>query len=53
MVAQVVWPGRGRYGRAPSGRNVVSWGLGMTAYRLLTLTTARLSSEVRRLDHAS
>ncbi len=47
------YPDVHNYGRAPSGRNVISWGQGMTAYSLLTRTTARLSSQARRLDHAS
>jgi hypothetical protein len=44
------YPDVHNYGRAPSGRNVISWGQGMTAYSLLTRTTARLSSQARRLD---
>jgi cation diffusion facilitator CzcD-associated flavoprotein CzcO len=38
------------YGRAPSGRDVIAWGQGMTVYAALTRSTPRLSSRARRLD---
>jgi cation diffusion facilitator CzcD-associated flavoprotein CzcO len=41
------------YGRAPSGRNVIAWGQGMSAYSLLTRTTARISSRARRVNNGS
>jgi hypothetical protein len=43
------YPDVHNYGRAPSGRNVISWGQGMTVYSALTRSTARLSSKARRL----
>lgn len=37
------------YGRAPTGRDVISWQDGMTTYALLTLATRRIATTGRRL----